>query len=265
VQVTHAKADTETAIFLGDIHIPYHDPVSIELVLSFLQWFRPDSVYIIGDCLDFYAISRFNKDPQRMLSLQEELDAGVALLARIRKAIGNKARLVYLSGNHEHRLLRYLWDHPEISTLNSLRIPSLLRLDEVEADYHDYTEQLQWHALLVEHGDRVRGKSSATACAMLESRGVCGVSGHSHRLGTFYRTDNSGVKMWMENGCLCSLSPSYLIGKPNWCQGFSIVRALRGRRRFLCEQVPILSHRLFYSGRLWEMKRAGVVGKVGAA
>jgi predicted MPP superfamily phosphohydrolase len=265
VQVQRTRPESERAIFLGDVHVPFEDKAAVDLALAFTRWFKPETVFLIGDIIDFYSIpSKFDRDPSRLLALQEELDATVAFLKRVRKAAPN-ARIVYLSGNHEHRLIRYLWKHPEISVLKSLRLPVQLGLDDLEIEHHEYHEQVQWHGLLVEHGDRVSKVSAATAKSMLDARGVCGISGHVHRLGMYYKTDNSGVKVWMENGCLCSLSPSWIIGKPNWCHGFTIGYANKGSKRFICEQIPILSGKLWYQGQLWEAKREGVAGRVGVA
>lgn len=243
--------ESERAMWVGDVHCPFFDPVAVDLIFAFARWFKPDAFFCLGDWADFYAVSRFDKDPQRLLSLQDELNTTKSLLGKLRQTLPN-ARIVYLEGNHESRLVRYLWQHPEISTLDNLRLPVLLGLDDLEIEHYDYSKQLQWHGLLIEHGDRVRGKSAATARAMMEARGVSGITGHTHRLAAYYRTDNSGVKVWYENGCACQLRPSYIIGAPDWQQGFTVGYALKGRQRFLCEQIPILSGRLFYAGKLWE-------------
>lgn len=246
-----AKPDCEKAAFIGDWHIPYHDPIAVELVLKFLEWFRPDTVFILGDYIDAYSVSRFDKDPQRLLSLQSELDEARGILCKLRR-VCPRARIIYIAGNHEDRLRRYLWKAPEISVLDNLQLPALLGLEELDIDYHGYERQLEWHGLLVEHGDRVSKHSAYTAKAMLEARGVSGISGHSHRLAAYYRTDNGGVKVWYENGCVCDTNPTYVIGKPNWAQGFTVAHALKGRQRFAASQIPILSGRLFYDGRVWE-------------
>lgn len=44
----------ERVAFIGDVHIPYQDPVAVTLMLSFLRWWKPQFVYLIGDILDFY-------------------------------------------------------------------------------------------------------------------------------------------------------------------------------------------------------------------
>jgi predicted phosphodiesterase len=256
VAVSRKKVETERALFLGDWHVPYQDMIAVELAFSFMEWFGPDTIFLIGDFQDFYSVSRFDIDPERIQSLQHELDVGRGILKRLRRAAPD-ARIVYLSGNHEHRLTKFLWAHPKISGLRNLQLPSLLGLEELEIEYHTYHEQLNWYGLLVEHGDRASKKSAYTAAAMMDARGVSGITGHTHRLGAHFRSDNAGNKVWYENGCLCRLDAEYVIGKPNWQHGFSVGFGLSGRTRFIVEQVPILSGRLFYNGQLWEAKVGG--------
>lgn len=247
------RVETERSVYLSDWHVPYHDKTAIELVFNFLRWFKPHTIFLVGDFLDFYQISRFSKDPERLLELQQDLNIAKGILRRIRKD-HQKARIVYMDGNHEHRLTTYLWQHPEISTLDKLKLPELLELPESKIEHHNYHEQLKWYGLLVEHGDRVSKHSAYTAKSMVEARGVSGISGHSHRLATHFRYDNSGMKLWAENGCLCELNPSYVIGVPNWMQGFTVAQAVRKSDRFFIEQIPIIKHKIFYSGLLWDKK-----------
>ncbi len=242
---------SDTAVFLGDWHYPVHDPVAVALALKFVKWFGPDVIYIMGDFMDFEAVSSYDKTPEEVLSFQTELDAGRQGLLDLWRAAPN-AKMVYIAGNHEHRLQRYYNSRPAMEGVDDFQIPSLLRLDAVDCDYLPYYSQTWWHGLLLEHGDRVRGKSCVTAGAMLESRGVCGLSGHTHRLGLYYRTDEAGVRVWGENGCLCLLRPKYATGTPNWQQGFTVGYGLSGKGRFILQQVPIIDGKLFYNGELWQ-------------
>jgi hypothetical protein len=246
-----AARTTRTA-FLGDAHAPHQDPVAVRLALGFLGWFAPQTLYLIGDIADFYQVSRFDKDPQRLLALQDDLDACVDFLADVRKAVGPRCRVVFLEGNHEDRLARYLHPRPEIAGLRSMRLPDLLGLGGLKIEHRPYAGPLVHPGtdFLVEHGDRVSRQSGATAKSMLDARGMSGISGHTHRLGAHYRTDEGGEKVWYENGCLCDVRPSYVKGRPNWQQGFSVMH--QWGNRFEVEQVRVASGRIFYAGNLWQ-------------
>ena len=245
------KVETERVMFIGDVHIPFHDKTAVALTLDFMEWFKPHFIYLIGDILDFYQISRFDKDPKRIATLQDDLNEGNRFLTRVR-FICQKAKITFLAGNHEQRLTTYLWKHPEIAGLDSMKLEKLLGFDQLDIDFHHYHELLDHRGFVIEHGDRVSKHSGYTARHMLDARGMSGISGHTHRLATYYRNDLSGMKVWLENGTLASLTPEYVIGVPNWCQGFSVGYYIQGDDRFLIEQIPIIKSRIFYSSTLWD-------------
>jgi len=238
------------SIFIGDIHVPFHDHVAVKLLVEFLKWFQPQRIYLIGDVVDFYPLSRFDRDPARIGTLQIELDECVDLFTEIRD-ICPHAEMFFREGNHEKRLTRYLWQHDEIESLRCLDIKELLNLEELHIEHIEYNGHLDhYRSFLVEHGDLCRKHSGYTARAMMEKRQLSGICGHTHRLGAHYQTDHAGQKVWYENGCLCRLDPEYIVGKPNWQQGFTI--AHNWENRFQVEQVPVMRGRIFCHGRLWE-------------
>ena len=239
----------EKIMFLSDMHIPFHSPSSIEAMLRFAREFDPMRIYLLGDIIDFYAVSRFDKDPTRITGLQDEIDQTIAILSQIvQDAPGST--IVYLEGNHEVRLQKYLWKHPEISSLNALNIKNLLGLDELGIKYIPQTTTHVYHKFVIEHGDVARKYSGYTARAQLEKRGMSGISGHTHRLGMHYHTNMGGNYVWVENGCMCDLNPGYVIGLPDWMDGFSVGYFKRGRTgRFIIEQVPIIDGKISYAGK----------------
>jgi hypothetical protein len=242
----------EKIAFMGDVHIPFQDNRAVMLSLEFLRWFQPHYLYLIGDIVDFYAVSRYDKDPDRILGLQDELDEAMGLLDRYRTAVGPETKIIFREGNHEHRLTKYLRNQPEIAKLRTLRLPALLEFKNWNIHYSPYSRHLDHRGFLVEHGDIVRKHSGYTARGMLERRGVSGITGHTHRLGAHYATDHGGIKMWFENGCLCSLKPEYMLGTPNWQHGFSVAHALKGDNRLHVSQVPIMKDRVFYNDHIFQ-------------
>lgn len=81
------KVQSEKAAFLSDFHCPHHDEHTLEILLKFLEWFEPDTVFLVGDFLDFYQISRFDKNPERVGQLQDDLDKGMAVLRRFASSV----------------------------------------------------------------------------------------------------------------------------------------------------------------------------------
>src|SRR5271165_7217151 len=99
-------ARIERGLVWNDIHFPYHDPTAIELAIEFAVWFKPHIIWLNGDIIDFYAISRFDKDPNRQLAMQDDIDMTIAFLGRLRGLFPD-AEIIYREGNHEARLQKF--------------------------------------------------------------------------------------------------------------------------------------------------------------
>lgn len=235
----------EKSLFLSDIHAPYEDDKSMKVVREFSEWFKPQKVFILGDLVDFYQLSRFSKDPKRMDHLQDDIDCARACLEQIRTA-NPKATIWLFEGNHETRLRRWLWDHPEISSLRSLTIHELLTLHQYDVHWVPGNDRFIHHGIYLEHGDVIRQQSAYTARAMLDRRGVSGLSGHTHRMGSHYLTNMGGDFVWIENGCLCSRSPEYA-KSPNWQNGFSV--GYFRDERFTLSQICIPDGKAVFAGK----------------
>ncbi len=236
-------------LFIPDIHCPYEDTIALEALYCFMNWWKPDTVIILGDLIDFYAISRFNKDPDRALKLQEELDSSVQVLKDIKDRAGN-AKIYFIKGNHEARLKKYLWSNAtELNSLKALRLENLLQFERFNIKYED-RGLLKYKHLIVKHGTLVRKFTCYTAKGEFEKNGKSGVSGHTHRLGSYRHTNEGGEYIWVESGCLCKLNPEYMEGEtPNWMQGFTVGYFKEGSKRFLLETVPIIQGKAMYGGK----------------
>ena len=236
-------------MFVSDIHCPYQDNSALEAMYHFMDWWKPSEVIILGDLVDFYAVSRFSREPERVLKLQEELDEGVLILEKIRNH-SPKAKMTFIKGNHEARLKRYLWSHAqELDCLRALKLESLLQFDRFNIKYED-RGIMHYKDIIVKHGNIVRKFAGYTAKGEFEKNGMSGVSGHTHRLAQYRHTNELDSFIWTESGCLCQLDADYLEGCiPNWQVGFSIGYFKENSKRYLIETVPIISAKAMYGGR----------------
>ena len=62
------------ALLFGDTHLPYHDPACLEVVEMFMIDKEPHRIIHMGDLNDCYELSKYDKDPNRQYSLQDEID-----------------------------------------------------------------------------------------------------------------------------------------------------------------------------------------------
>lgn len=204
------------------------------MVLGIIKESQPDLVVHLGDLLDCYDISSFGKDPTRKHTLQTEIDLAREHLHQVSQ-LAPGARKILLGGNHEDRLRKTLWNLKDAPrALTQLRIfqkvmtwPQLLELDAIGWDFRDYATNQQpvtdaIPRLLLKHGDVARKWSGATAKAEWEKHAKSGMSGHCHRVGSFYHRDLNGSHVWMEAGCTCTLTPEY-VRQPDWQQSCFVV------------------------------------------
>lgn len=162
-------------IVMSDIHFPYQDDKAIKAALNFIKINPVDTIILNGDILDFYDVSSFDKDPERINSLQEEINLAQKLFKKLRDLSPN-GRIVFVKGNHSSRLERYLKKHPELYSLDALKLPNLLGLDKFNIEYKDKGFKLG--SLKIIHGDMVRKFSGYTARGELEKHDCSGISGH---------------------------------------------------------------------------------------
>ncbi len=242
--------EKKTFAIINDTQNPYQDVVTMGLVERFLQEIELDYLLYNGDIHDFYQISKFDKNPDRVDDLQKDIDNTRVMLERHANIFPN-VKKKWLDGNHEVRLQKYLWSSATaLSSLRSLTIPELFRLDDYGIDYIPYEQGLMINdTFLVLHGDLISVHSSYTAKRMYEKHGRCGMCAHSHRGGVYYKTDRFGTWGWFENFCLCHLNPDY-IKNPNWQQGFSLIHFVG--KRFFVEPIPIIDHSLMFGGRVYK-------------
>lgn len=162
-------------VVLSDIHFPYQDDKALKAVYKFLEQHPVDTIILNGDILDFYDVSSFDKDPSRINSLQKEIDMANKFFSQLRKR--HSGRIIFIGGNHDaDRLERYLKKHPELYSLNALKIDRILNLNEYGIDF--YRDEFRLGSLKIIHGDMVRKFSAYTARGELEKHDTSGISGH---------------------------------------------------------------------------------------
>ncbi len=244
-----SDADYRRDCYLPDLHSPYHDERAVALACAFLRRFKPHRVVLLGDAIDFYQLSRFEKNPARVGELQGDLDATHALLRRIQRA-APQAEWWLLRGNHEDRLRRWLWtDGAKAAKLRCLQLPELLQLRALGIRWVE-AGQVRMGDFLVKHGHIVRARSGYTATGEMDRAGLSGVSAHTHRMGQVVRRTMAGAVTWLEAGCLCDLEPEYLLGNvADWAHGLVYGYHKRGARRFVTHLLPFIAGKVVFEGK----------------
>lgn len=239
------KGRSYDVVRLSDWHVPFHDEDAIEVAFEFCKHLQP-KIIVVDELHDFYAISRYDKDPKRKTGehLQSELDTVNGYLAQLR-SICPKARIVMLASNHLDRLKKYLWKKaPELNGLDALRLENLIRLKENKIEYH---KDFVFRNFLFKHGNIVRKHSSYTAKGEFLDEGMSGMTGHTHRLGQYYVTQRGGKYTWVECGCLCiTETAEYINGVPNWQHGVGLVSFKGNSDHFDARPIPIIDYEILF-------------------
>lgn len=235
---------------LSDMHIPFQDEETIKALFDCLVDTQPENIVLLGDILDCYSISRFSKRPDRVRNLQDEINIFYHLMRDLKKELPN-TDIHYVLGNHENRLEKLVLDNPGLFGLKALEPQRLFRLDDLGIYYHKTKVKL--NNFIYYHGDVVRKDASYTAKAeYLDHKMQDGVSGHTHRLGSYYSTYEQQPSGWFENGCLCKIEPDYINDpdKANWQHGFTIVDSFDGINQ--ATQILVNNHRFAYNGKIYK-------------
>lgn len=243
-------------VIANDFHYPYHDTPVVRGFLKFVEWLKPHGIILNGDVMDCYILSSFNRDPMTPLSLDHEINGVRKLLSQIAR-LGVPVKIIG-GGNHEDRLRRYLWKNTDIiqkmgtraarMICETINIPNLLGISDYGFDWFDYQEYYRIGQLFITHGKYYSVHSSYAAKRQFDKAGASCIVGHSHHLGSYYKTNLLGrPHVVIENGCLCDLNPDY-DPDPNWQQGFSVVYVDPRTKLFHIETIPIINRKWFMFG-----------------
>ena len=245
------RSQSFTIVTLCDWHVPFHGPKAIHVAFEFCRQIQPQ-IIIVHEAHDFYSLSRFDKNPERRLQLQDEINTVKDYLGWLKEICPN-SRIIVLRANHTDRLQKFLWSKAEeLSNLECLQLEELLGFKQMGIDYLDYYIHKSGDPrgdYLFKHGDIVRQHSAYTAKGEMEREGMSGMSGHTHRLGTHYSRKRGGFYVWIEAGCLCDLNPGYIKGTANWQHGIGVV-TYKETGHFISEPIPIIDYELVWGDML---------------
>ena len=224
-----------TALLYGDSHFPSQDDKALSVVEAIAEDAKPNVLIHVGDGLDAYHLSRFNKNPDRIHTVQDEIDAYRVHLEQMAQLCPD-ARRYALEGNHESRLEKLLWSLPrDVEQLTNLtkvrevlRWSVLLDLETIGYTWVPLREQTRTAILpkfIVKHGVKISIDSAMSARREMKTHTYSGASGHSHRKGVYYQGKGGvdrGNYVWIELGCTCDLNPEYA-PDANWQSGCTVI------------------------------------------
>jgi hypothetical protein len=221
----------DKALLLQDIHLPFHDPISLSQAIARGRHIGVDCVIINGDLADFYGVSKFDKNPESH-KLVDEVEMCRLFLEHLRDQFP-KAQIFLKEGNHEERLWRYcfircpeLWELKDKDGKRMLGLANLLDAESygvtVVADKRPIRAGKHLHIL---HGHEFRSpfQNPVNPARGLYLRAKCNaVCGDLHQSSNHTETGLTNTVSCWSAGCLCDLHPQYMpLNK--WNLGFGII------------------------------------------
>ena len=233
-----ASKTVQKLLWISDTHWPHHNKRTWALKMRAAEAFQPDIVVAGGDLLDIDSASSYRKSHKRDQLLIREL-------ARCRgafddlKLLGAKKN-VYLLGNHEHRLARYVADGaPALAEM--LSIDSHFGLSAKGWEVVAYQKEYRIGALRLVHD---LGKSGPSAHAhALDTFQNNALMGHTHRFSMTWSGDGKGgvnVGATCGHGCNPSMA-EYLpdaYKRKHWVDGAMLAYLLPNGAVHMVPLVP---------------------------
>lgn len=214
-------------LLISDLHIPYHDIKALTVALDYGKREKVNCIFINGDLLDFYQISRFT-NIERKRSVADELKVAKEFLAILNREFP-KVPIYFLKGNHDMRLEYYLATKaPELLDVEEFRLKFLLEAEKFGMEVVEDTTLVKMGKLNVTHGHLLlRGifaPVNAARGSFLKAKASV-IIGHVHKVSTHSETTINGkVITCYSTGSLCELNPTYSPFANNYSHGFAHVR-----------------------------------------
>jgi hypothetical protein len=225
--------------FPTDEHFPFQNDKAREVALKIVQDFNPDVLPAGSDGLDFYKLSRFDRDPARMKQTTMQSEIIMWQKAQLEwKCAAPNARRPYIPGNHEMRWDKALWKIDPFPELLDLSLANVLRLKELGIE-PEMTEEVDLGEIVIRHGQVVRQYSGMSARGEVEKQRyqVSTMTGHTHRGGIFMSTTRHGIVYGVESFCLCKLDPWYGQGPYDWQNGL-VLATIHNDKSLQFEPIP---------------------------
>jgi predicted phosphodiesterase len=213
-------------LILSDVHLPFHDDQALETAILYGKDQGIDSVYLNGDILDFYDISRFLKT-KVVMSASEEREYFYRFIEMLNNELN--VPIYYKLGNHEERWEHYIMRNaPAFGDFDDFNFETVFKLKELGITYIEGRQKTYMGNLIVIHGHEA-GESffspvNPARGAFLKYK-TSTLAGHNHQTSSHFESNLSNVQIaCYSTGCLCALNPDYRpFAYTKWNHGFAIV------------------------------------------
>jgi predicted phosphodiesterase len=226
-----AQQVLKKVVVLSDVHIPEHDEGAWAASVRFIADIKPEYIILNGDFLEMESCSQHGGSPH-IVNIENDFKEGFLAVNELRNAAPN-AKIVYLEGNHETRLHRFILSKAP-SLFKSLSIPAGLSLKELNIEYIEEDQQpYSIGALDILHGHQMMSLPKHHAAKANDIYGASGrtvVFGHSHRPQVHSKPGLKQNEKSIALGCLRTKDPKWMHGQKSGWQHQILLAYVQGEQ-----------------------------------
>ena len=243
-----------TGVALFDIHYPYQDKNALNAVCQFISDVKPEILVYGGDQLDQTPVSHWlvnnlrDREGKRLKTDYDNFNSDI--LSRMEK-LSNWKEKVWIIGNHEYWIEKYIDEHPELEGLiepegyfdlkkrgyKIIPFNSCYRIGRMSIIRGLYINQF--------HAKKTLDTWGESSCVYY---------GHKHDFQVYsaiFRGGDGLPRLASSCGCLCNLNPDFKKGTPNnWCHGFLYFQVRRDGT-FTSIVIPIINGRFSFNKKTY--------------
>lgn len=212
-----------------------------------------DEIVLLGDYADFHSVSRHPKDPTLPQILEKEIESVNEGLDQLDKLFSHSKK-VYLEGNHEQRLERYLFE----------KAPALFGVTEAKALFHLHNRAKWSYIPFGRHqAYPVLGSSLVARHRPLATNPQSGLqrARQSYCYGDIHKIQESHF-VGLDGKDLVAFCPGwlgetrhrafdYMLSPAQWQHGFAIVSVDGSQKTFHHEIVAIKNNKALFWGKVF--------------
>lgn len=243
----------KTGIGIWDLHYDYCDINLWKRVLSLINKLKPDYFIAGGDWFDFDLISKWIKEAdnrrgcegKRLKKIYDGFNSEI--MNPLIKVLPKHCRKIWLEGNHDIRIEKYIDSHPELEGF--LEIEENVDLKGWE--YYKENEKAKIGKMYFTHGQEVSGANAIKKIVTDNESNV--FMGHFHTEGIFTKIVplRGDIHQGVIVGCLGKKNPDYMHNKPNaWVNGFLKFDVLPNGN-FSYNLVTIIKEHFIFEGKYY--------------
>ena len=207
-------------LVIGDAHVTNKQSLRrFKWLAEYIKDNTPDYLVIMGDFLTLNSLSAWDRDKRLLMEgrrFYQEIDAGNEALDTLELEKYPQLVKKFIHGNHEDRLTRYIYTHPELADERTT-VSSLLQLKErgfQQTPYRDYTSIGGIYFTHIPFG-KAREISGKDICSKAEQVTVNSVVfAHTHELHTscVHKEGQKHLQQILNAGCFFEEDEEYVQG-----------------------------------------------------